>query len=228
MCAFFYQKLDADFLSLHFAINNTGLSEIDLRILPHSEALVIVGNDSSKKLKKMNFSLIPNWSKTRKVKFATHNARLFSDPDANNKIIPIYEKPTWCTPFSKRHCLVPLTTFIEPIYVNQYAGNMVNFSKTDDTPLVAAGIWDEWVNKETGEIIESFAILTHEPPKFVREIGHDRCPVFLTNKSQSDWPSLINIAPSQMVQYLIENQAEIDFKVSIDRPLKEGWQKRIP
>lgn len=53
----------------------------------------------------MRYSLVPNWSKEAKVKFATHNARLES----------IDEKPTWKTVFSEQHCLVPLTDFIEPI-----------------------------------------------------------------------------------------------------------------
>lgn len=55
--------------------------------------------------------------------------------------------------------------------------------------MVAAGIYDEWINKETGEIIPSFAIVTSDPPPFISEVGHDRCPVFLPKDMQLEWVS---------------------------------------
>lgn len=46
------------------------------RILPHSEAPVILSRDEKYILDLFNFSLIPVWSKECKPKFATHNTRI--------------------------------------------------------------------------------------------------------------------------------------------------------
>jgi len=225
MCAQFDAKIHANYLSLKFGI--TIPNDLEIRILPYSLSPVIIAENSSNTLRNMNFSLIPSWSKERKVKFATHNARLFSEPDHKNIITPIYKRPTWREPFMQKHCLVLISGFIEPIYINNYAGNMVKFSRKGSDPLVAAGIWDEWINKENGEIIESFAILTHDPPKFVSEIGHDRCPIFLSESSFQAWLKPATKEPVKLVEFLLENQLKIDFDVAIDRALKPGWEKRM-
>lgn len=168
-------------------------------------------------LKTMNFSLVPSWSKTPKVKFATHNARLDT----------ILEKPTWRGPFVKKHCLVPITEFVESITEigKPLAGNMVRFRERSGDLIVAAGIYDEWVNNETGEVLESFAILTTEPPPFVFDVGHDRCPVFIKKEHYKDWLHYTGDGKGAL-ELLSSAHREITFEVEIDRPLKPGWEKR--
>src|SRR5665213_3779118 len=108
----------------------------DRLIVPYSKAPVLVEDNDVQILIPMKFSLVPRWSKEPKVKFATHNARLET----------IDEKPTWKGVFTQRHCLVPLTDFIEPIYEGEYAGFMVAFAAESGGLIFAAGVWDEWVN----------------------------------------------------------------------------------
>lgn len=184
----------------------------DQRIVPYTKAPVV----TQKGFRMMNFSLIPSWSKEKKPKFATHNARLES----------ITEKATWKKPFQSKHCLVPLTTFIEPIYENEMAGNMVQFNSPDGHIMVAAGIYDEWINKETGEVVESFAIITSEPPEFVKTIGHDRCPFFINESVFKDWLETKQQNPSEVMQLLKNAKITPPLTVAVDRPLKPGWEKR--
>jgi len=79
------------------------------RILPQRTGIVAIQlprqSPSATELRPMRFSLLPSWSKEPKVKFATYNARVES----------ILEKATWRTPFSRNHCLVPMTGFFEAI-----------------------------------------------------------------------------------------------------------------
>jgi len=187
----------------------------DLLIVPHRPAPVIVAVDGAIVLKPMRFSLIPQWSKDAKPKFATHNARLES----------IAEKPTWKDAFQKRHCLVPLTHFIEPIYEGEYAGFMVAFHQNGGDYLLAAGIWEEWTNRDTGEVIESFSIITGEPPKFIADVGHDRGPIFLPDMAQEEWLTL-NESPASMVEFLTSNRIHTDYMVEKFRPMRPGWEKR--
>jgi putative SOS response-associated peptidase YedK len=50
----------------------------------------------------------------------------------------------------------------------------------DGSPiLTAAGMWDEWKNRETDERMRSFATIITEPNGFAAQI-HDRMPAFLT------------------------------------------------
>ena len=151
------------------------------------------------------------------MKFATHNARLET----------IEEKPTFKDAFRKRHCVVPMSGFSEPIYTGNLAGNMVAFEPTQEA-LFAAGIWEEWVNKGTGEIIQSFSVITSEPLKFVSQTGHDRSPLFLTESDGVEWLRNEQASDEQLKLFLTEHRHSPELTASVHRPLKDGWQKRAP
>ncbi len=185
-------------------------------VVPHRLAPVLFKPLASLELVQMKFSLLPSWSKDSKVKFATHNARLES----------IDEKPTWRSVFVKRHCLVPLTDFIEPIYEGEQAGNMVAFHAVTDPLLWAAGVWDKWVSPLTGEVIQSFAIITTDPLKYVRDVGHDRSPVFLKTKAGQDWLSSEGGKPKELKAFLFDSAYEPELSVEVFRTMKPGWEKR--
>ena len=221
MCAQFTIKRSVKELEEEFqAASFKGVpKEFDELIVPHTLAPVIVAAAGGKNLVKlMSFSLVPSWSKDRKPKFATHNARLDT----------VIEKPTWKKPFQTKHVIVPISSFIEPIYVNDLAGNMVQFFDKGEHILAAAGIYDEWVNKETGEVLESFTILTDDPPSFVNKVGHDRCPVFIGKKYFEEWLNPAKVAPEQLLKRLRSNVQKIEFDVAKHRPMRPGWEKRIP
>lgn len=179
------------------------------RILPFTKAPVI----TTQGLRLMTFSLIPSWFQTsdtiKRPKFATYNARLET----------VQEKATWKKPFLSHHCLVPMTSFIEPIYEGQWGGNMIRFNSPSLS--TAAGIWDRWINQGTGETVDSFAILTQEPCSFVKNIGHDRQPVFLKDSLCHEWTTFKSQDFIQTKKFLhsitLENPL---FEISIDRPLK--------
>lgn len=214
MCAQFLLKAKARELENLFGIKMPeGAHDFDERILPYRQSPVITHSG----VRMMNFSLIPSWSKERKPKFATHNARLET----------IAEKPTWKKPFETKHCLIPLTTFIEPIYENEFAGHMVGFHTKDSALLAAAGVYDEWLDKETGEIVESFAIITDEPPPFIAKIGHDRCPVFLPPPSFQKWLEPKPQKGPALVEFLKHEKYTPQLTADKDRPMRPGWQKRI-
>ena len=63
------------------------------------------------------------------------------------------------------------------------------FTARDGAPiLTAAGLWDEWKNRETGERLKSCTMIITEPNDFAAEI-HDRMPVFLTEQQFAPWLS---------------------------------------
>lgn len=178
----------------------------DLNVFPHQNAYIIRQN----KIIEASFSLIPSWSKERKPKFATYNARIET----------VLEKPTWKESFISNHCIVPITAFREPVYEGPYSGNIVQFYRKDEI-LLAAGIYNEWVNKETGEVIPSFAIVTKEPYPFIEKAGHDRSPLFLNEETSKVWLENENEEPEGLREYLLNSYEKFDtFEVEKVRELK--------
>jgi hypothetical protein len=63
----------------------------------------------------------------------------------------------------------------------------VVFTARDGSPLLmAAGLWDEWKNRETGERLKSCTMIVTEPDDFAAEI-RDRMPVFLMEEHFAPW-----------------------------------------
>jgi putative SOS response-associated peptidase YedK len=194
----------------------------DQVLRPHQRAMVLVREAGQTQLRSMNFSLVPRWSKERRPKFATHNARLES----------VAEKPTWRDAFQKRPCVVPLSEFYEPIYEGEWAGHMVAFSRDEAQILLAAGLWEEWVDTATGEVMQSFAILTTEPQPSVLRIGHDRSPVFLGIEKARQWLALGESAEgrglkaAQRIAQLKAGEEYYEFTVRSQRLMKSAKAQR--
>jgi putative SOS response-associated peptidase YedK len=219
MCAQFLIQASLRELEKFYGLDADLIEDFDWeeRIVPSRLAPVIRENSDRKRtLGGLEFSLVPSWSKERKIKFATHNARVET----------IAEKPTWKVPFLRRRCLVPLKGFIEPIYEGSHKGNMVVFRAKSSHLLSAAGIWDCWHDKETGDKVESFAIVTKTPNEFVRKSGHDRMPIFLREEYFTQWLAGGKREAKELYNILEEgHQFELDLEVEVDRPLKSKETK---
>ncbi len=231
MCAqFSLEPGSRDLITLFNALFPEGAEFAgEVRVLPHQPAPVLTSLDRKRVLQMMKFSLVPSWSKEPKVKFATHNARLSTHDEKLNKEVMIFEKPTWRGPFQSHPCLVPMNHFFEAAYSGPLAGNMVKFTPKDKPILMAAGIWENWTDKQTGEVVISFAILTDDPYGDVLSNGHDRSPLFVDESAWEEWLTPKPQQPGrEKVKFLREAKAQLSFDALVDRPLKAGWEKRRP
>jgi putative SOS response-associated peptidase YedK len=95
------------------------------------------------------FGLIPHWSKERKIKFSTLNARSETAATA----------ASYRLPWRERHCIIPADWFNEPDWSSGKAVD-TRIARADGEPLGIAGLWDAWRNKVTGDIVRSFTMLT--------------------------------------------------------------------
>ena len=135
-------------------------------------------DDGLREAAPMQWQLIPYWSKTRKIKYMTNNARDDS----------LTDKPTWREPFKRRRCLIPNSGFIE-WYKPDKKTKIPYLIYIKDTPVQTfAGIWDRWRDKETGEVLESCSVVTTEANELVARI-HDkkRMPVYLHPEEFDEW-----------------------------------------
>jgi putative SOS response-associated peptidase YedK len=185
-------------------------------VRPYQKGPVLRQRSGELVLSELQFSLLPRWSKDPRVKFATHNARFET----------IEQKPSFKDALVKRHCVVPMTGFVEPIYENELAGNMVCFAQVTGEVLFAAAIWESWQSKESGEAIDSFSIITHDPLPFVLKTGHDRSPMFLSVAGVDAWLNSEGAPAEAQKNLLLNFQAAPNLAVAIDRPMRPGWEKR--
>jgi putative SOS response-associated peptidase YedK len=78
-------------------------------------------------------------------------------------------------------------------------------ARDGSSALTAAGIWDRWKNRETGEPLTSCAMIIAEPNELVAEV-HDRMPVLLAEKDFEPWLTgeadveLLKPAPNGLLQ----------------------------
>ena len=104
----------------------------------------------SRELVMGRWGLIPWFSKTSEVKYATNNARSEE----------LAEKASYRQPWARsQRCLIPAADFDEPCWET---GKNVwwRFRRADGRPLGLAGLWSTWEDKATGELHESYTMLT--------------------------------------------------------------------
>jgi putative SOS response-associated peptidase YedK len=134
------------------------------------------------KFQLLRWGLIPSWVKTiddaGKIRYKTFNARSES----------IEEKPSFSGAFRSRRCLIPVKGFFEwqhlenkkiPWYIHH----------TGDEILSFAGLWDVWVESRTGEIYNTFSLITTEANDLMAKIHNSkkRMPVILNGASELKW-----------------------------------------
>ncbi|MEA3417813.1 MAG: SOS response-associated peptidase [Campylobacterota bacterium] len=145
-------------------------------LVPHyniapSQSLVALLNNGNYTF--THFGLIPHWMKEKKT--VAINARSET----------LSQKPSFRDPFKRKRCLIPVNGF----YEWKKEGNTKVpywFYPSDGDYFALAGLWDQWVDKESGEIITSSAIITTEPNKIMKPI-HDRMPVILKPDAWKLW-----------------------------------------
>ena len=96
------------------------------------------------------WGLVPWFAKTAKLSFSTNNARF---EEVENKAS--FKHP-W---LHGKRCIIPALSFDEP---NWESGKNVwwRFHRADGAPWGLAGLWNTWTDKASGEIVESYTMLT--------------------------------------------------------------------
>ena len=144
----------------------------------------VVGEDGKRVCVQMKWGLVPWWSKDSKTAFKTINAR-----SETVDTTPAF-RDAW-----KRgqRCLVVTNGFYE---WNRATKQPYAIGMADDGPMVMAGIWDEWRDQKTSEVVRSCAVLTCPPNGVVGAI-HDRMPVIL---AEEDFPKWLGEEPTTLDQ----------------------------
>jgi len=142
-----------------------------------TEQIVVLRLDEAgePELVSMRWWLTPFWSKEVSTRYSMFNAK--SETAAKS--------PAFREPYRKRRCVVPVCGFYEWIRQNNQKLPYYITPK-EDPGMLLAGLWDHWVNKDSGEVLESFTILTAAAAPGM-EFIHSRQPVMLAVSDARAW-----------------------------------------
>jgi putative SOS response-associated peptidase YedK len=151
----------------------------------HPEMLVFTNKDPYRP-QFFKWGLIPFWVKDKSTALKLWNQTL------NARGEEMWGKPSYRDPAKNKRCLIYVDAFYEHHHSN---GKTYPFhiSMKEDVPMILAGLWDEWVDKETGEVWNTATIVTCEGNPSMAKIHNNpkaegpRMPVILTKENQDQW-----------------------------------------
>jgi putative SOS response-associated peptidase YedK len=154
-------------------------------------------NEAARELVVGQWGLIPWFAKSATLAYSTNNARSEE----------LAQKATFRDPWKYgKRCIVPALSFDEPCWET---GRNVwwRFRRADGEPWGLAGLWNTWTDKATGEIVESYTMLT---------INADAHPIMSRmhkpdpklGPDQQDKRSTVAIEPADVDQWLFGTPEE--------------------
>jgi len=148
------------------------------------------------KIKLYKWGLIPSWVKDEKTGNELRSNTL------NAKSETAFEKPSFRKAIASQRCIVPINGFIEWQTLDKEKQPYFIKPKEADIFLVG-GLFDMWVNPDTGEILNTFSIITTDANPLMAEIHNSkkRMPLILENKNIDKW--LDKRAAKEVVQSIL-------------------------
>ena len=150
----------------------------------------------SDRIQLLKWGLIPSWVKStenaNEIRYKTFNARSES----------IDNKPSFSGSFRSKRCLIPVKGFFE--WQHTGAGKIPWYIHSANDDIISfAGLWDNWVESRTGEIISTFSIITTDANDLMAAIHNSkkRMPVILDKTEEYQWLNL-SIESSEALKML--------------------------
>ncbi|GAA4429213.1 SOS response-associated peptidase [Pontibacter saemangeumensis] len=140
-----------------------------------SQHLPVITNTQPDTVQFFSWGLQPFWAKDVKSVKRSINARAET----------LTEKPSFRNLLKTKRCLVPADGFFEWQATPEGKVPYRILLKGEDT-FSFAGLWDEWLDKSTGELLHTYTIITTEANDLVKPI-HDRMPVILSPEAEELW-----------------------------------------
>lgn len=177
MCGRFVQVEKPEFYAEHLETEFVRTETItpSFNVAPTMQVYAAAEHDGHRVLTSFRWGLVPFWAKDIKIGNKAINARAETASD----------KPMFRDAFVSKRCLIPLDGFYE--WERKEKGKLPHFIKhADGSPLVAAGLWSSWKDRESDERVLTCTILTGKPNDLVAPI-HDRMPCLLPRESWEPW-----------------------------------------
>ncbi|MDP1727232.1 MAG: SOS response-associated peptidase [Bacteroidota bacterium] len=140
----------------------------------------VITNKNPQLIQLFNWGLIPVWAKDTSIRASTLNARIET----------VCELPSFKNNIGNR-CLILADGFYEWQWLDPKGKKKQQYliSLPNDEPFAFAGIYSQWTDKSSGEIINTYSMLTTEANALMAEIHNHkkRMPVILTPDNENRW-----------------------------------------
>lgn len=143
---------------------------------------------AEKQIQVASWGLVPFWSKTKEdVEEIWKENR-----NVNAKEETIFTLPSFRFPIKKHRCLVPASGWFEYHYEKGVVKDIYYIYVKDTDIYSFAGIYDVWHDKNKGEDVLSYAVITTEANKLMHFIHNggknpSRMPVVLRREDEAKW-----------------------------------------
>jgi putative SOS response-associated peptidase YedK len=150
--------------------------------LPELPALC---SDAPEKIKLLKWGLIPYWTRSTEdanaIRFKTFNARAES----------IGVKSSFSSSFRSKRCIIPVKGFFEWQHLGKKKIPWYIYHSENEI-ISLAGLYDEWIESNTGELLSTFSIITTDANELMSEIHNTarRMPVILDKSGEFKWIDL--------------------------------------
>ncbi|MDR3651523.1 MAG: SOS response-associated peptidase [Paludibacter sp.] len=167
----------------------------------HPKLPVITDNEIVLK----EWGLIPSWAKSKDDAFELRDKTL------NAKGETIYEKPSFSQNILSRRCLLPVSGFFE---WRDFNNNKYPYfiEPTNDPGFLLGSVFDTWLDKSTGEVYDTFSIVTTAANPLMEMIHNvkKRMPLILDLESADKW--LNPLSTPEQIKSLILPYEEINMR----------------
>lgn len=150
-----------------------------------------IENKDEIEVAKMHWEFIPWWINNTEELLATRKNGI---PWLNATAEKILSSKMFREAALKRRCLIPVSWFFEwrhfhPAGAKKEMAFPYCITIPNQEYFFIAGIWQPWTDKETGELIDTFAIVTTKANELMEEIHNTkkRMPTILTEELAYEW-----------------------------------------
>ena len=178
MCGRFVSKAKRGEIEKEFKveIGDGNLTAPRYNIAPTQMIAAVAEIENERELSLFKWGLVPRWAKDESIGSKLINARAET----------LTEKPSFRDAFRSRRCIVPVSGFYEWMRVAKGAKQPFYFYLKEKEVFGFAGLWEEWLDTETGEAVETCTIITTEANEVLKPV-HNRMPVILKSDFYEEW-----------------------------------------
>lgn len=170
------------------------------------DTLVVTNQGGDLKPSLMQWGFAPNYIRTTdeleemRKGYKDETGKFHPGRDCLNARVENIFQNIYKSAAEKRHCVIPITHFFEWRHIPKINKKTGAPSKTTDKFPYAievkdqeffwlAGIWQNFTDKETGEVKETFAIITQPANELMKKIHNskERMPAILDNQQALDF-----------------------------------------
>ncbi|WP_404306966.1 SOS response-associated peptidase [Neorhodopirellula lusitana] len=197
--------------------------ETDADVFPgRPTPALAINRDGRRECLPMNFGLVPFGKSPAQQKRPLTNARVEN-----------LDKWPWRSSIQSYRCVVPMNGFREPCYWGETAGTEVDFTLTDERPMLAAAIFswyqDSPLDNDTGsadQAVFSMSLIMRPALPIVMQHGHHRSPFFLAEAGIDEWLAREPRPLQDSLRVLKTNAADPELVATVARQMAPAWKKR--